>query len=852
MVHTVGTIQILLVEDEAIIAMARAQSLTTMGFTVHTAHTGEGAVQQALSDHAIDIILMDIDLGRGIDGVEAATQILEDHHVPIVFLSSHSEPAVVERVRTVTRYGYILKSSNDFTLRQTIETALELDRMYRESLDHQDELHRHVTRLEEVERELRLREEHLTRSNRALRILERMKRNTATAANVTALLSGFCEILAEDGVYPFVSISALTRSPGQGLLEVAAAENPQRSISDGSKDAAGHVGNTGTCEELGLLVARIATPAIVREIVEDFRTVECREFARSRGYRSLAVFPVSRGITPWGVCTVYSRSPGTFNEGETQLLYETIRELSFGIDSIYTRDERSAVGEMLLKERRDLRERVKELRCLHLVGEIAETPDISIEELLRRVAMVIPPGFRDPSATTVEIFLRGATARAGATARDDAGGDDPVPEWDLVVPVTVDGESAGELRVAVRIEESSSSLLRRRRKTRGESPVLPEEGDLIRTIASRIGRIVERIEALQREREMERRLSLILEGSRIGSWNWSVPTGTVEIDARWAEILGYLEHELQPMTRKRWARLCHREDWRETRRKMAAHLQGASEYFSAEIRMRHKVGDWRWVLAQGQVLERDAVGKPLRVLGTLTDITEVKEEERDLRQDAEDHGVAIRRRDLLMREMHHRVKNDLNLIRSLFSLQASSVEDRVTRRLLTEAGHRVSAIARIYESLYSGGDLQQVQVRPLTESILRDLRAGLFDREVVVESEIEELTLPRSESISYGIVLNELVTNALKYAQPTDGPLRLAITVARSEDAALTLTVKDNGPGYAPEVLAGGQTGFGTMVVHALLEQAGGHIELANDDGARATAVFRLDTRGRRESDGVS
>ncbi|MFP4152991.1 MAG: PAS domain-containing protein [Alkalispirochaeta sp.] len=851
MVHTVDTIQILLVEDEAIIAMARAQSLTAMGFTVHTAHSGEAAVRHALEDTSLDIILMDIDLGRGIDGVEAATQILADHHVPIVFLSSHSESEVVERVRTVTRYGYILKNSSDFTVRQTIETALELDRMYRESLEHRDELHRHVTRLEKVERELRLREEHLTRSNRALRILERLKRNTATADTVSALLRGFCRIVTEDGIYPLVTVSALTVKPEPGLLQVATSEETAEPIS--GVPTAGAVAGDATatgdlipCVELGLLVARIATPAIVTDIAADPRVAECRDIALSRGYRSLVVFPVRRGDTMWGICTVFGATPDVFEDQEVELLHEIVHELSFGIESIHVRDDRGAVRELLLKERRELRERVKELHCLHLVGEIAETPDISVDELLRRVVPAIPPAFHDPSATTIEVSLRGLTYRAGALA------DEPVDGWDLVVPVTVDQEYAGEIRVIVSGEETASYLPRRRLKMKGESPVLPEERKLLGTISSRIGRITERIEALQREREIERRLSLILEGSRIGSWSWYVPSGAVEIDARWAEMLGYLDHELQPMTRKRWADLCHQEDWQAAGRRMADHLQGASEYFSAELRMRHKVGDWRWVFAKGQVLERDAVGKPVRMMGTLTDITEVKEEERDLRQDAEEHDVAIHRRDLLMREMHHRVKNDLNLIRSLFSLQASSVQDRVTRRLLTEAGHRVNAIARIYENLYAGGDLQAVQVKALTESILTDLRAGVFDGEVVVESDIEDLTLPQGDSISYGIVLNELVTNALKYAQPADGPLRLGVFVRNDGDNRLALTVTDNGQGYAPEVLAGGHAGFGTMVVHALTEQAGGHIELSNDDGARATAVFRLNTPGERDRDGES
>jgi PAS domain S-box-containing protein len=129
---------ILLVEDEAIIALAEKHTLEGFGYGVILARSGEAAVETVLrADAAIDLILMDIDLGRGIDGTEAARKILEERNLPIVFLTAHSEREQVLKVRGITRYGYVIKNSGDFVLQSSIEMAFELFRAH-ESLRNQE------------------------------------------------------------------------------------------------------------------------------------------------------------------------------------------------------------------------------------------------------------------------------------------------------------------------------------------------------------------------------------------------------------------------------------------------------------------------------------------------------------------------------------------------------------------------------------------------------------------------------------------------------------------------------------------------------------------------------------------
>ncbi len=124
---------ILLVEDEAIIGIVVSKALQRFGYKVITATSGEKAVEITEGVEKIDLILMDINLGEGIDGTEAARQILAEKNIPIVFHTSHSEREMVEKVRNITRYGYVVKSSGDFVLQSSMEMAFDLYNSHEEA-----------------------------------------------------------------------------------------------------------------------------------------------------------------------------------------------------------------------------------------------------------------------------------------------------------------------------------------------------------------------------------------------------------------------------------------------------------------------------------------------------------------------------------------------------------------------------------------------------------------------------------------------------------------------------------------------------------------------------------------------
>ena len=137
-------------------------------------------------------------------------------------------------------------------------------------------------------------------------------------------------------------------------------------------------------------------------------------------------------------------------------------------------------------------------------------------------------------------------------------------------------------------------------------------------------------------RETSEQLSLALEGSRIGLWDWKVPAGETTYSERWAEILGYSLAELTPTTLDTWMRLTHPDDLKRANELIQKHFSGELPFYESVIRMRHKDGHWVYVLDRGRVTERDPAGSPLRMIGTHTDISKQKEAERAIKEKTEE------------------------------------------------------------------------------------------------------------------------------------------------------------------------------------------------------------------------
>jgi PAS domain S-box-containing protein len=162
------------------------------------------------------------------------------------------------------------------------------------------------------------------------------------------------------------------------------------------------------------------------------------------------------------------------------------------------------------------------------------------------------------------------------------------------------------------------------------------EIEIVQTLAATVAGALLRLRLEERVRATTVRLSETLEGIGAGTWSWDVDTGNISIDERWAGMLGYTPEELSPTTIETWKELTQPDDLVEAEAVLAEHFAGERELYSCEMRMRHRSGRWVWISDRGRVVERDDSGKPLRMLGTHTDISSRKAVELEL---AESHSL---------------------------------------------------------------------------------------------------------------------------------------------------------------------------------------------------------------------
>lgn len=211
------------------------------------------------------------------------------------------------------------------------------------------------------------------------------------------------------------------------------------------------------------------------------------------------------------------------------------------------------------------------------------------------------------------------------------------------------------------------------------------------------------------------------------------------------------------------------------------------------------------------------------------DVTSIREAEAGLKRSVEEKNV-------LLKEVHHRVKNNLQIISSLLFLQAIQVSDEKARELFAESQNRILAMSLVHEELYRSRDLASVDMRGLITNLTQRLMDS-SGRRVRMDLSLEEAALPVTKSLPCGLAVNELVTNAIKHGFYPDGEAELAIRF-RAVAGGYELVVADNGPGIPPEVDFGAPKSLGLTLVRSLADQLQGTITYENRGGALFVLSF--------------
>jgi two-component sensor histidine kinase len=186
--------------------------------------------------------------------------------------------------------------------------------------------------------------------------------------------------------------------------------------------------------------------------------------------------------------------------------------------------------------------------------------------------------------------------------------------------------------------------------------------------------------------------------------------------------------------------------------------------------------------------------------------------------------AALEYRTILLNEINHRVKNSLQLVASLFSLQAGSTHDTALAQSLQEAMVRVSAVARIHERLYRTADIGTVDLTAYLIDIRDDLREVMPNCELRFESE-GPIPIATDRAVRVALLATELITNAAKHAYPADKGGTILVRLAQ-QDRSITLSIRDFGIGLSTASPSPGGSGLGMKIVRALATQTGGTLDI--------------------------
>ncbi|HSE84066.1 MAG TPA: PAS domain S-box protein [Thermodesulfobacteriota bacterium] len=331
-------------------------------------------------------------------------------------------------------------------------------------------------------------------------------------------------------------------------------------------------------------------------------------------------------------------------------------------------------------------------------------------------------------------------------------------------------------------------------------------------------------EALKESEEKYRTLlehsyDLIIETSINGKFLYASPNHKA--------VLGYKPREL---VGRDIFELVHPEDRNSTRAEFQRAIMTGSSGHSV-FRFRHKNRRWHWLESTGRVF-RTSSGEFRGIIAS-RDITEQKQAEEQIKS-------SLKEKEILLKEVYHRVKNNLQLISSLLNLQLQYITDMCASEMFKETQNRIRSMALLHAQLYQSNNLAMIDFEKYIQSLADNLLSmyGVNSDAVQLDVNVDNVSLDIDTAIPCGLIINELVSNSLKYAFPRGKKGRICIILRKdgSPDNLYSLVVGDNGVGFPRDLDIRNTESLGLQLVMDLVEQIEGKIELDRSIGT----VFKI------------
>lgn len=379
--------------------------------------------------------------------------------------------------------------------------------------------------------------------------------------------------------------------------------------------------------------------------------------------------------------------------------------------------------------------------------------------------------------------------------------------------------------------------------------------------------VMNRIKAEEALAIEKQRLADIIEGTNLGTWEWNIQTGETIFNERWAGIIGYSLAEISPVSIDTWMKFAHPEDLKESGELLEKHFSGESDFYTFESRIRHKNGEWVWVLDRGKVSEWDSHGKPLRMAGTHQDITERKRAEKEILTSKIEAEKANQAKSEFLSRMSHELRTPMNSILGFAQLlnmgELTPKQKQGIGHILSSGKHLLNLINEVLDiSRIESGKLalfpEPVQLGDAIAEVIDSVRPMAEDRQIKIvleNSPANKCTIVADRKRLKQILIN-LLNNAVKYNRQ-GGAITVKTEVKQQigdEDSVVRISVTDTGMGILPEDISrlfipferiGAEkiqtegAGLGLAIVKKITGAMGGSVSVESTAGEGST--FRVD-----------
>lgn len=390
------------------------------------------------------------------------------------------------------------------------------------------------------------------------------------------------------------------------------------------------------------------------------------------------------------------------------------------------------------------------------------------------------------------------------------------------------------------ISRQAQRLLEERRLTfeteniRSDGGVIPVEVSAYHYTEGNKRLVISAVRDISKRKQAEKALvkkGSLLETSQalanLGSWEWNLSNDTWLFSKEWKAIHGVSDSH---STTSSLLKIAHPEDARRIEKALSEAKTKGKPYDILHRIVRADNNETRYIHAMGKAeFDRDT-DFPVRVIGTAQDITEQTQERNELEE-------AIQQREFLMKELNHRVKNNLHMVSSLISLR-----DMETTEDLSDLKHRIEVIEFVHEKLHQQNDVKQIKVKQFFQELLESLFSSATDTEVELFTDILNVSIPTKTAVPLGMVVNEIATNAIKYGFTSDDTARFAVTLSEDETSQhYKLTLSNTGNPFPEDIGLENPKTLGLELVSTFVAQLDGTVELQKKPNPVFTIRFPLE-----------